>query len=377
MNDADAFVKVFDVLDSGYRTWTFPAFGLLFVAMGLFLVLLPRILKSERLRQVYFEPRWKRICHRIFAIFFLCFSVFWTVTASLTTFQEYRRFETLVHSNQCRMVEGLVEGFVPMPASGRGWKSFVVDGIRFKYSDSIVTNAFNHTSTNGGPIQEDSFVRICYDPEGNDILRLEIRGISGNTDGPSPGPLPLPWISSLQKILRETPIEAMPYFLLILIVSLCVLGNWLGLHTMSLAYLRTSVCLKSQPVSFGRIRLDLDRTGKIALRDTVLRWDNQQQVFWLRPKGAVLLSSPYLVARLVMDGSAVVRSEIRCSSGFLCGLSVIFAGFVFLAWPSISWTAKALFTLLLPVAFFWNAMVLSTTMKPLIEGALKEMELSE
>jgi len=34
MND-EAFVKVFDVLDSGFKSWTFPPFDLIFVATPL------------------------------------------------------------------------------------------------------------------------------------------------------------------------------------------------------------------------------------------------------------------------------------------------------------------------------------------------------
>ena len=31
----DRFVKVFDIVDSGFKDWTFPAFGLIFVVIGI------------------------------------------------------------------------------------------------------------------------------------------------------------------------------------------------------------------------------------------------------------------------------------------------------------------------------------------------------
>ncbi|MBX9769509.1 MAG: hypothetical protein K2X47_19690 [Bdellovibrionales bacterium] len=54
-------------------------------------------------------------------------------------------------------------------------ESFMVSGVRFQYSDYVVTDGFNQTASHGGPISKGAYVRICYDPKGNHILRLEIR----------------------------------------------------------------------------------------------------------------------------------------------------------------------------------------------------------
>jgi hypothetical protein len=43
------FVKVFDVLDSGYRDWPFLVFGLTFVVVGIVLVAFPKIIKRLRI----------------------------------------------------------------------------------------------------------------------------------------------------------------------------------------------------------------------------------------------------------------------------------------------------------------------------------------
>jgi len=59
-----------------------------------------------------------------------------------------------------------------MPYTGHADESFNVAGVHFRYSDFGATDAFNNTASHGGPITKDSYVRICYDPSGNAILRL-------------------------------------------------------------------------------------------------------------------------------------------------------------------------------------------------------------
>ena len=44
--------------------------------------------------------------------------------------------------------------------------------LRFAYSESEVTNAFNDSARFGGPIHEGEWVRICF--VGRRIVRLEI-----------------------------------------------------------------------------------------------------------------------------------------------------------------------------------------------------------
>ncbi len=66
-----------------------------------------------------------------------------------------------------------------MPKEGHANESFSVRGVRFSYSDFKVTDAFNNAASRGGPLNSDSYVRICYDPAGNAILRLEVRGFAG------------------------------------------------------------------------------------------------------------------------------------------------------------------------------------------------------
>ena len=156
------FVKVFDLLDSGFKDWTFSAFGLIFVAIGLVMFVFPQVFKS----------RWKFFKH-----FYLGFAVLWTSVTFVSAYSGYRHHYSLLKENKCRMVEGPVENFIPMPYSGHAMESFTVSGVKFQYSDYVVTDGFNKTSSHGGPIHKDSYVRICYDPSNRQILRLEVGDI--------------------------------------------------------------------------------------------------------------------------------------------------------------------------------------------------------
>jgi hypothetical protein len=174
----DHFVKVFDVLDAGFRDWKFAAIGLILVAVTLANVVfgdkLPRAL---RLRIQFLRPwPWAMTLARYAA---LAFALFWTAGAFSTTYFQHQRHRALAEQNQCRVVEGPVQDFVPMPFTGHAQESFFVAGVPFRYSDYGVTDAFNNTASHGGPIDADSYVRICYDPSDNAILRLEIRGFTG------------------------------------------------------------------------------------------------------------------------------------------------------------------------------------------------------
>ncbi len=81
------------------------------------------------------------------------------------------RFARAVREGRCRIVEGVVEQFQPMPSSGHGTESFEVAGRRFVYSEHAVDRGFHQTQLSNGPIRNGLRVRICY--IGNDIGLLE------------------------------------------------------------------------------------------------------------------------------------------------------------------------------------------------------------
>ena len=154
------YFTYFDVTTAGFKSWQFPAFGLIFVAIGL---LLPTLISSGVFRKS--SPN----MNRWFPSVFLGFAIFWTLTSFISTFTDYRRAVTAMQKNQAMIVEGLVTNFQPLLKS----ESFVVQGVKFKYSDYIITAGFNNMASHGGPISEGLPVRIWY--LGDEILRLDIK----------------------------------------------------------------------------------------------------------------------------------------------------------------------------------------------------------
>lgn len=171
MNDA-AFRTVFDASTSGWRYWWFPAFGLIFVAIGL---ALPALMRAGVFRRSPpFIEKW-------LPRFFLGFAILWTSGAFLGTFPEYRSSVSALRGSRAAIVEGIVTNFHPMPYTGHAEESFEVNGVRFEYSDYGVTAGFNNTASHGGPIREGLLVRIWHYK--GKILRLDIKEEPNQPDG--------------------------------------------------------------------------------------------------------------------------------------------------------------------------------------------------
>jgi hypothetical protein len=156
---------IFNVANAGFKSWWFPAFGLIFVGMGL---ALPRLFKMGFVRPTP-PPDMQKWFPRIL----LVFAILWTSFNFITTFADYRRAVTAMQNNRAKVVEGLVMDFKAMPYTGHAMESFVVRGVRFEYADNVCTAGFNNTASHGGPIREGLPVKIWY--LGGEILRLDIK----------------------------------------------------------------------------------------------------------------------------------------------------------------------------------------------------------
>jgi hypothetical protein len=147
---------VFDIADAGYKSWTAPAFGLIFVVVGAFLVANRKHLRAGS----------------GFAFFFLSFAVLWTLVIFIATYHDYTSMASARKGGRARIVEGRITEFRPMPFTGHAMERFCVGSDCFEYSDYVVTAGFNNTSSHGGPIKDDLPVRVTF--VGNAIIKLEV-----------------------------------------------------------------------------------------------------------------------------------------------------------------------------------------------------------
>jgi len=372
----DRFVKVFDVLDSGFRDWAFPAFGLIFVVIGAVIALFPTIVRATGISFLQAQSRFQKISR----YGMLSFAVLWTVVAFSGTYSQYLRNTSLVRENRCRTVEGPVEGFVPMPYGGHAVESFSVAGISFRYSDFIITGGFNNTSSHGGPITGDSYVRICYNPSNNVILRLEIRDFKGEPKDYGRSIFSFfPKAEDVPAVRTGSPAVHAPWYSN-LIVPLYVL-DLIGIQTMFLAYLRTFLRIATRSDWDRPVPQRLEARAKTKLRNSMIYWDKDEHAIWLRPRGLVLIQIPSMVAKLIVDASdqSIVGCEIRLSSGVL----VVLALFLWTAYQLFAATngahelppaAIAAFGGVFVLVGWINLRMLRSRMERLVEDAVSELD---
>jgi len=103
--DTDRFVKVFDILDTGYRDWTFPAVGVIFIVIGIVIVAFPRLLKAVGIPFLNLQSRFT-------PYFPLGFAILWTTFTFLLTYLGYLHHRSMAQENRCHVVEGPVELFI-------------------------------------------------------------------------------------------------------------------------------------------------------------------------------------------------------------------------------------------------------------------------
>jgi hypothetical protein len=158
------YVTAFSVSDHPFRNWWFPAFGLIFVTIGLVWVLKPDLFAP------FSRHRFQR--SRFFRWYFFLFGCAWTIIVAATTGVGSFRAVRALGSGDYQTVEGKVSNFMPAPFEGHRDESFEVDGVRFAYSDYVIISGFHQTASHGGPIREGLPVRIAY--RDGEIIKLEV-----------------------------------------------------------------------------------------------------------------------------------------------------------------------------------------------------------
>jgi hypothetical protein len=369
------FTKVFDLVDVGFRGWSFSAFGLIFVAFGIGLVMFPTALRAVKIPYLDFRSG----KNRYVGYLFLGFALLWTVGSFWQTYSQHLRHMALISQNQCRIVEGSVEHFVPMPYGGHAVESFSVAGIVFRYSDFYISDGFNNAASHGGPIAADSYVRICYDPRDNAILRLEIRDFKGEPKDYSAWSEILPTVTKFLGSGHDGPESPAQYGVVFMGLFLLDL---LGIRMLLLPYLRLFFRIGTASGLNHRLPVALERDRRIELTDTTLYWDDANHAIWLRPSGFNMFQVPSTVAKLTVDGMGgrVIGSEIRFSSGMiLWTMLMVWIAYQFLAnAPSkaapppavlIAFSAFGIFAIVM------NMRKLRNRMQKLIDGATAELSI--
>jgi len=313
------FVKVFDLAESGFKDWDFAGFGLIFVAVGTALFFAPRLIALTGIP--FFDFRSGRFT--FFRYAFLGFSILWTVMAFTMTFSAYWKHRAMVRDNTCQTVEGRIEKFRPMPASGHADESFSVGDVRFPYSDYEVSDGFNNAAALGGPIRDGQYVRICYDPDSHAILRLEIRGYRGPVMPPSG------IISTLNRQPSPPPgkIPDMPWYASLFVYAYFI--DRIGQFLMLRPYLRRFYRLgRPLPVHAAVAATVLHSQTKVKLAHMLLQPDRDENALWLRPRGFNFLQLGLLAAKLNLDPvtQAVAGIEVRLSAGVPVILLLFFFG---------------------------------------------------
>jgi hypothetical protein len=165
------YVLIFDVVESGFRNWWFPALGLIFVAVGIFLV------KNRKILPYMFPGQMGPKDGIKLGVFVLICSVLWIGFTFGSSWRDFSTLRNALKEGHVDVVEGRVENFVSIPHKT---ERFSVCGAAFSYSNYGVTAGFNNTNSFGGPLRGGVWVRIAH--LGNSIARLEIA-----TQDPSEG----------------------------------------------------------------------------------------------------------------------------------------------------------------------------------------------
>lgn len=163
---------VYDAANFAWRNWTFIMLGPVFVAIGLAMVF------SKSVSRLFGRELNSRL-YVLFSRFFLGFAILWTAIAGAATWHQNHETASASRMNLCTLIEGQVQNFDPMPASGHKHESFTVLGVPFEYSDYVLTGGYNNTVAHGGAIVDGAKVRLCYverrRTRSNIIVRVEIQ----------------------------------------------------------------------------------------------------------------------------------------------------------------------------------------------------------
>ncbi|PXX34937.1 hypothetical protein [Undibacterium pigrum] len=163
---------IFDITQAGYKSYFFPAQGLIFVVIGAGMI----YFHLMRKRKKDLDSQQKKSRPGPWFLFaYFGFACLWTVFSFKSTYTDYSDLRSAFEQGQCKLVEGKVKNFLTgVKEKGRAEESFDIDDAHFSYSHRVVTAGFNTPVADGGPMKEGLHVRVHHC--GRQIARLEIVG---------------------------------------------------------------------------------------------------------------------------------------------------------------------------------------------------------
>jgi hypothetical protein len=333
---SDRFTKVFDILDAGFWGWGILAIALMPVAFGVAYLLLPTIVRKLGIPFMNFSPGWNVVVGCILVVL----GILTVGGLFFGTYLSHQQLKGFAQDGHCRVAEGHVERFVPGDAT-RPMESFAVGGVTFRYSDFAFTSGFNNTSALGGPVRADQYVRICYDPAQNTILRLEIRDFTGEAKSYARPLWPIPTFDARSAGISgyQQP-WAVPWLGSLLMVLLIV--DALAVQGLFLPYLRVFLRIKNAALPDIAIPDRLQPGTRIKLGHSMIYWDATGHAIWLRPRGLNFLQAPGTVAKLQVDPGepTIIGGEIYLSPVLPLALALMLL-FFYLATSAQVAAAKA------------------------------------
>jgi hypothetical protein len=153
----------------------FKKFQILLVPIGIFLIsqFFLFLIQNDTEENLFKNPA-KQKLH---AIIIQYLSIFVLLLLTFLLGRAYYQTNNL-YTNARLQTEGFVKNFHPMPSGGHDSERFIVNGIKFQFSDFEISGfGYNNAKSHGGAIDENKYVRIIYVKikNSNQILKLEVR----------------------------------------------------------------------------------------------------------------------------------------------------------------------------------------------------------
>ena len=91
------------------------------------------------------------------------FSLLIFLGIAATRFRDYYEVKSMFDQKQYSIIEGKVQDYHPMPASGHDTERFRVDSLYFEFSDFDWSKfGYNNAASHGGAIRPNQYVQIVY-----------------------------------------------------------------------------------------------------------------------------------------------------------------------------------------------------------------------